>query len=227
MPIPKKKKDDEPKTARERVYSELKRWIVEGTLQPDEKISDMELAEYFSVSRTPVREAMQLLADQKLINIYPGKESRIAPINMENTKQVYQIIAKLHCLAVEFAFPHINEKVLSELTEINHKFGEQLRHRNSASAHQYDRQFHGVFLKIASNDFLINFIDVLDCHVERIERLYYNSRLIDISSFDHHKAIIDALSKKDLDSAIQKTSENWLYTVDIIFNASQTETDAS
>lgn len=54
-----------------------------------------------------VREAMQLLAGQKLINIYPGKESRIAPIDFEQAKRAYQVIAQLYSLAIGFAFPYI------------------------------------------------------------------------------------------------------------------------
>ena len=86
MPIPLKTEPQVPQTARQRVYSQLKKWIVNGTLTPEEKISDLELANYFSVSRTPVREAMQLLADQRLIQIFPGKESRVAPIDLEQAR---------------------------------------------------------------------------------------------------------------------------------------------
>lgn len=75
MPIPKKTNVQAPKTARARVYQTLKEWIENNTLKPREKIYDTELASYFEVSRTPVREAMQLLADQKLIEITPGKKA--------------------------------------------------------------------------------------------------------------------------------------------------------
>lgn len=216
MPIPAKKDHAAPKTARERVYTELKLWIVDGTLQPEEKISDQELAEYFSVSRTPIREAMQLLADQKLINIYPGKESRVAPIDFEQARQAYQIMAQLYALALEFAFPHVTADTAAELRRINGEFGQCLGRHDCAGAHQLDKQFHGIFLRIAPNEFLSNFIDVLDCHVERIERLYYSSDLMRKDSVSQHEAIISALEQGSLETAIRMTKENWLDTLKII-----------
>ena len=48
-------------------------WIITGFLQPGEKILDSELARHFNVSRTPVREAIQILERQKLINVVPGR----------------------------------------------------------------------------------------------------------------------------------------------------------
>lgn len=214
MPIPPKKDNLAPKTARERVYTELKQWIIDGTLQPDEKLSDHELAAYFSVSRTPVREAMQLLADQRLIYIYPGKESRVAPIDFEQASQAYQIIAQLYSLALEFAYPHINDAFLAELRNINRQFSQQFSSPNTAEAHRLDKQFHSLFLKLAPNEFLSNFIDILDCHVERSERLYYNSAVTRKDSYNQHEAIIQALERRDLPDAIEKTKENWLNTLD-------------
>ena len=73
MPIPVKTPLEKQKTAKERIYIQLREWIINGTLQPEEKISDQEISQYFSVSRTPAREAIQMLADQKLVEIYPGK----------------------------------------------------------------------------------------------------------------------------------------------------------
>ena len=78
MPIPVKQQTEERLTAKALVYKTLREWITDGTLQPGEQIYDQEIAKYFNVSRTPVREAMQLLADQKLLEIEPGKQSRVA-----------------------------------------------------------------------------------------------------------------------------------------------------
>ena len=89
MPIPKMPSKSVPLTAKERIYSELKEWIVDGTLKEREKLSDREIANYFSVSRTPVREALQLLSEQKLVSIYPGRESLVAPADRANNAHIY------------------------------------------------------------------------------------------------------------------------------------------
>ena len=53
MPIPKQVSYEAPKSAKMRIYEALREWIIDGTLQPGEKILDSEISQYFSVSRTP------------------------------------------------------------------------------------------------------------------------------------------------------------------------------
>lgn len=53
MPIPKKTETINRTTAKERVYTILQQWIVDGTLEPGERLNDADLAKYFSVSARP------------------------------------------------------------------------------------------------------------------------------------------------------------------------------
>ncbi|MEY8337789.1 GntR family transcriptional regulator [Lachnospiraceae bacterium 62-35] len=219
MPIPSIPKNTSPKTARERVYIQLKEWIIYGVLRPEEKISDQEIAQYFSISRTPVREAIQLLADQKLIEVSPGKESRIAPIDSKNVRQVYIIISELDALAVRFAAPSIGKNELDELNEVNQNFSLALNENDQSKARQLDNKFHGIFFRIAANDFLTNFNEVLRIHIERIENLHFtgqNSNSTD--SFMQHQTIIDALKKGDTERAMEMIRLNWIHTIDTLLN---------
>lgn len=215
MPIPLKPMAQAPKTARQRVYTQLKQWIVNGTLAPEEKISDLDLADYFSVSRTPVREAMQLLADQNLILISPGKDTRVAPIDMEQAKYTYQLIAQLYATAMEFAFPNFKDSDLLGLEKLNQEFSLACIHRDFEKAHLCDRKFHSYFLNICPNDFLTNFIATMDCHVERIETLYFKyPGDFRRESVAQHNAIIQALRERKLEEAVAATKHNWLQTLD-------------
>lgn len=216
MPIPQRPAKEIPKTARERVYLELRQWIIDGTLKPEEKISDQELSQYFSVSRTPIREAMQLLADQKLINIYPGRESRVAPIDLENANKTYKLTAELHAMAVEFAYPHITSQIIAELKKINRQFANTNRENDIKKANEYDQAFHRVFLELSDSYFLKEFTQTLDSHIERIENLYFSIHHDYSDSVSEHEQIIKALEDHDLPLALESTRINWLHTLDII-----------
>jgi DNA-binding GntR family transcriptional regulator len=74
MPVPKHFSSPMRITAKERALSQIQKWIIDGTLQPGEKLLDAELAESLAVSRTPVREALQLLEVQGLVEMHPGRE---------------------------------------------------------------------------------------------------------------------------------------------------------
>lgn len=216
MPIPQKAPESGPKTARERIYQELRQWIIDGTLKPDERISDQEISQYFSVSRTPVREAMQLLADQKLINIYPGRESRVSPIDFHNARTSYRIAAELHAMAVEFAYPKITESILNELKAINDSFFSAGEQNLVADEKHYDQQFHGIFLTLADNYFLTEFTMTLGSHIERIENLYYSIIKNYKNSVSEHAQIIASLEQKDIVAAKETMRYNWMHTLEIL-----------
>lgn len=206
MPIPVKKTKEVPKTAKERVYTELRQWIVDGTLQPGERISDQEIAQYFSVSRTPVREALQLLAERKLVVIAPGKETRVSEIDQEETEATYRLMAELNVLALEYAMPKINEAVLVELRRLN-----KYIITPGADAKEGDRQFHEVFIRLAANHYLTEFTGILRCQIDRVEHIYYQDSAA--ASFATHEKILEALDRRDLAQAKEAMRQNWMQTL--------------
>ena len=216
MPIPSNPLSEAPKTARQRIYMALRDWIIDGTLRPGEKISDFEISQYFAVSRTPVREAIQQLADQKLIEVYPGRESRIAPIDAEKAHQIYRILAELHAIAVEFSFSRITPEIIAELEEINNQFFLEPENVSLTDMQALDKAFHDVFLRLAANDFLKDFTEILRIHVDRAENLYYSMEQEYISSAQEHRKIISALKDGDLEKAKESMRYNWLHTIEVV-----------
>ena len=211
MPIPVKTPLEKQKTAKERIYTQLREWIINGTLEPGEKISDQEISQYFSVSRTPAREAIQMLSDQKLVEIYPGKSTCVSPIDLKEASSHYRMIAELHALAVEFAWPHLTPEYIRILEECDQLFTAAVHAKNIAEARRFDSQFHQHFLTLADNHFLTEFTEILSSHIQRIENIYFQH--LDITTFESHEKILDALRSCDLDSAKNAVRENWLHTL--------------
>ena len=103
MPVPQGSGVINRKSARQAVYEEVCDWIITGVLEPGEKILDSELGEYFHVSRTPVREALQQLQSQKLVLVMPGRATVVAPLDPMDIEQCYKPLAELQALAAELA----------------------------------------------------------------------------------------------------------------------------
>ena len=214
MPIPMKKQEETPRTAKERVYATVREWIIDGTLQPGEQIIDQEIAQYFSVSRTPVREAIQMLADQKLVEIQPGKATRITAVSLEEAMSNYRVAAELSVLALEMAYPKLNDAVLDELLHINHEFDIAGRSRNVKAAMRLDEAFHHRIFALAGNYFLGEFARILESHSQRVENLYFSQN--DELTFQSHQEILAALMRKDLPAAKEAMRRNWLHTVELL-----------
>ena len=216
MPIPVKQQSEERLTAKALVYKTLREWITDGTLQPGEQIYDQEIAKYFNVSRTPVREAMQLLADQKLIEIQPGKESRVAKFDYDELEKSYVLLAELHALALQFAWDALTEEDIAEMESCN----EALRNRrNTADLHKaqtLDTQFHDVIVRKAGNDFLTSFCEMLHIQTMRIENLYFAEDDNYVNSWTVHEKILQAIRERDLPAACGAMRENWMRTISLV-----------
>lgn len=226
MPIPEIKSDYFPKTAKERVYSTVKEWIIDGTLTPGEKIFDKEIAEFFSVSRTPVREAFQMLEEQKLITISPGKESRVSEINLNSVRQSYEILAVLEPLAVKYAMDHITKEDLSDLQNATEQFKDAILSGNSKAANIADHQFHEIILQTSQNDFLLRFCTTLETHISRTEMFFFSHQDVSdllAASVKEHSLILHAMEQGDTCQAEKIMADNWLNTIPYVEKYLSTE----
>lgn len=213
MPLPNKEMVFERTSAKQRVYETIKDWIIERQLQPGEKVSDMEIAEYFKVSRTPVREALQLLETQKLVKSYPGKATIVTDLEMENIEKWYQPMVVLQQLAISIAADKVTPFHIQELRLLSTRFEECVKEQsNPMPLLQADKEFHSYILTIADNEYISDFCNVLWIHIQRLEYSFFRDAALD-DSIAEHENIINALERKDSFSASLLMKEHWDRTV--------------
>src|SRR6266571_3507843 len=123
---------------RERVYNLVQRAIVSGELHPGQRVRDLDLAAQLGVSRTPVREALQRLEDEGLVESFPGALTRVAPLDRATAADAFPVVAALHGLATRLATPILSREALARLRDINETFSRALAERNAVGALQAD-----------------------------------------------------------------------------------------
>ncbi|MGF1523457.1 MAG: GntR family transcriptional regulator [Leptolyngbyaceae cyanobacterium] len=106
---------------RDNVHQSLLRWIIEGVLEPGEKLKDKELAAQLGVSRTPVREALRKLEDEGLVETAANRWTRVAPIALQDAERIYPIIQALETLALTLAFPKLSALNMCQMRDANHQ----------------------------------------------------------------------------------------------------------
>lgn len=206
MPVPKKNVRTYSKTSREIVYEGLNEWIMNGTMKPGEKIADTEVAEYFSVSRTPVREALQMLANQKLVIVRPGQGSYVAPLDPDILSQVYEMLAELHTAAIRLSFDRIDEKAISKMERHNDLYARAFQAQDNAKIAEEDNAFHSVYIDLAQNEFLKQFCGELNVHVKRFRNLCFWKYE---QGKEEHLLIIEALRSGNMELAVESIRKNW------------------
>ena len=218
MPVPKKNDKINRLSAKERIYQTLRDWIIEGVLLPNEKLIDTELCEYFSVSRTPIREAFQLLEAQKLIEIRPGKSTIVTDVDLNNLRELYMPIAYIQGLASELACSRVTEADIKNLEELNQKFANAIHKGKIKEILKADAAFHQKILEMANNQYLTNFSETLFLHISRIEYAYFGRTTESAQSVNTHQLIIDAIKSRDCANAGAIMKSNWLRTMSLCEN---------
>src|SRR5687768_6163944 len=102
----------------ERVYRLLKRWILEARMRPGDFLSEMELARQCETSRTPIREACNLLSQEKWIQRIRHKGYVLTPISIRDIVEVYEYRKLLECFNAERTAACATHEEISSLREV-------------------------------------------------------------------------------------------------------------
>lgn len=211
MPVPKNFISPARMSAKERALSQIQRWIIDGTLQPGEKLIDAELAESLGVSRTPIREAFQLLEVQGLVSTQPGKETKVTEIEKGDIFKMYSTMAALQALAAEVAALHITPEQIEQLRALNRDFEQCIQNGQAYQAMEVDEQFHNLLVELADNSYLASFNASLQIHIRRFKYVFLKQPIAATqASVDEHDAIISTLENRDGDRAQAMMKQNFI-----------------
>ncbi|MEN2768933.1 GntR family transcriptional regulator [Ornithinibacillus xuwenensis] len=208
MPIPTNLSKPVRKTAKESAYNQILYWIIDGTLQPGEKLNDNELAEALGVSRTPIRESLQLLESQGFVKMYPGKATQVTEVEKESIKELLPPLAVLQALSAELATDNMTEASIASLQAINQEFHDAIHSGNFHLALNIDEQFHQLIVDTADNPYISGIVENLQAHVRRL--FFHNSIILTESSIVEHQHIITAIKERNKAEASNLMKRNWL-----------------
>jgi DNA-binding GntR family transcriptional regulator len=197
MPVPEEVARIERRSARSVVLERLIEWIEDGVLEPGESIKDGELASQLGVSRTPVREALQILEQRGLVEMRPGRLTRITDVNTEDVAHVYAMLSTLEGLAAELGTPKATAVHIAELRDHNAGLLAAADTADPDAARDADRSFHAVFVRLADNPYLTTGLEALLSHTRRIESLYFRDQQPGHDSHREHEKIIAAVVEHD------------------------------
>lgn len=214
MPIPVNHSKPVRQSAKESAYNQIQQWIIDGTLQPGEKLNDSELAQALGISRTPVRESLQLLETEGFVQMFPGKATQVTEVEKESMKDLLPPLAALQALAAELAVDHLTTDVLDLLETTNDRFAKAIHSENYYAALKIDEEFHQIIVDIANNPYIHRIIAHLQAHVRRL--FFHNSIVLTEKSIEEHAKIIELMNNSNKEALSPIMKENWLRTIDEI-----------
>ena len=211
MPIPTNHAKPIRISAKENAFNQLQQWIIDGTLQPEEKLNDSELAAALGVSRTPIRESLQLLEVQGFVEMFPGKATQVTQVKKEDIIDLLPPLAALQALAAELVIPNLDEKIIRTMEDTNERFSYAIQTENYFSALKIDEEFHQIIIDEANNPYITSMVATLQAHVRRL--FFHNSIVLTANSINEHAKIIEYLKKRDPVLVSKVMRENWLNAI--------------
>jgi DNA-binding GntR family transcriptional regulator len=209
---------------RDEVYQNLKTWIVQGVLEPEEKLRDIDLAAQLGVSRTPVREALRRLEDEGLVETKHNAWTRVSPVPFDLAERIYPIISTLEPLALEMAFESLTPENFAQLRDLNTELEQALILNDAKKAALVDSAFHDVFITASRNPELIAILGGLKTNHIRLEIKYWQAGVSALQSVQEHARLIAALGQGNLEQAKRELAWNWIRALDRWNKRSQVET---
>ncbi|MBM3605911.1 MAG: GntR family transcriptional regulator [Alphaproteobacteria bacterium] len=181
----------------DQVHAELSRQIIAGQLRPGDPLAETALAQRFSLSRTPVREALHRLASEGLVERGPRRAFLVRRMSHATLRDLFETLGELEALCAAMAAHRMTATDLARLQTILDEGDGP--HADYAAA---NARFHAALRAGAQNEVLAEVLDELDRRSLPWRSAQFDARAARIdSSRDEHRAILEAVAARDGDRA--------------------------
>ena len=202
----------------ERTYHQLRDLIVRGRIPPSARVVEAEVSQRFSISRTPVREALARLVQEGYLAPVAGNrrtELAVAPLSTESVGELWGMIGALEGYAVGTisAFPAAKRETLAtDLEKLNRELraASAARPRNADNLFELQAAFHQRFVDETAGHHLLTAYAMLRPQVQRYEWVYGTRLDAEYEpSTNEHLRIIDAIRSGDAKKAREAVETHW------------------
>jgi DNA-binding GntR family transcriptional regulator len=196
----------------EYVYGRLREDIFDMRLLPGDQITETEIAAYFKVSRTPVREALQRLQSDGLVQGYVRGGWEVVPIDFKRFEDLYELRKLIETHAVKrlctiAAGTQINAGLIDNLRSV-WCVPDTERVRDGKQAAGLDEIFHQTLVRAAGNLEMAQTFDRLTDRIRIVRRLDFIYGDCVQSTYDEHATILDHIHARATDAAVRHITEH-------------------
>ncbi len=179
------------------VVPRLRTMINEGELKPGSRIPERVLCETFGISRTPLREALRVLAAENLVVLTPNRGATVTKITSDDVDELFPVMGVLEALSGELACERMSDDDLAEIRADHYQMALHYKRRELSDYFRFNQRIHEKILEIAGNKMLSAMHEGM---AGRISRARYSANL-DQTRWDRamgeHNEILAALEARD------------------------------
>lgn len=190
-------------TRAEELRQQLADDIVGGQLAPGAPLDETELARRFQVSRTPVREALRMLAASGLVEMRPHRAAVVARPSHETLIGMFEVMAELEALCAGYAAERMTAVERRTMEEVHEELRVLIQSGDPQRYHEVNEAFHGTIYSGAHNAYLAELTLMTRARVRPFRRAQFRIRGRLAESHIEHDRVVQAILRGDRVMAAQ------------------------
>lgn len=194
----------------ERVYQQIRQAILSHELPAGVPMSQVQLAQRFGVSRTPLREALRKLQQEGLVEGEPNRRVSVAGFSISDLDHLYAMRIALESLAIRLTVPQFTNGDLAHLESAWDRMAAASVERDYPRWATVHREFHMRFVAHAGAR-LVTTIEQLSDHAERYRHVYFQHNSWD-EGIAVHQALLEAARARDAAAAAERVVRHYATT---------------
>jgi DNA-binding GntR family transcriptional regulator len=160
--------EGEPTSLHTDVVNQLRDFIVERHLSPGSRVPERELCERFKISRTPLREALKVLAAEGLIDLWPNRGARVRQFSEADIRHLFEMISGLDFVAGRMASARIADEQIADIEKLHLEMYTHYLRRELADYFRLNQKLHQAIVGAAANPLLSENYAKLNAVVRRL-----------------------------------------------------------
>jgi DNA-binding GntR family transcriptional regulator len=186
-----------PASLHEEVASRLRHMVFERHLEPGQWIDELALANEWQISRTPLREALKVLASEGLVQLVPRQGCRVTEMSEDDAEALFPVMALLEGRCAYEAVRKASTDGIAALRRLHETLEVHAAARNIDGYYRANHEFHSTVQALADNRWLDRATNDLRKFLRllRGRQLNWPGRIED--SINEHRALIAAIEQRD------------------------------
>ncbi|KAJ56265.1 GntR family transcriptional regulator [Actibacterium mucosum KCTC 23349] len=181
----------------ERIAAQLRRDILLGKLAPGAPVKERDNATEMGVSRTPMREAIRILAQDGLLTLRPTRSPIVADPSLAEVLDQMQVLSVLEALSGRLACTNASDREIDSIVALNADMPRKFETLDRVDFFEFDMNFHRAIARASHNPSLIETHDAYLSRLWRARFLSASHLLARTSVLGQHDAIVDRLRARD------------------------------
>ena len=198
-------------------YDKIKEAIIANELKPGLSISGNQLTQIFNMSRTPIREAVQLLANEDFVEMQKGVGFFVKEVTPEELRDICEVRIALECSALRKTIARVSSEQIKEMISRWLSLKEEIQ-RSGVDENIINRILgldaatHRFITENGQNQYLSRLLDSIDKKITRIKKLALNPHNA-LDSIRQHLGVLEAMRDNKLSLAERRLTKHLQYSV--------------